>query len=370
MIKYYRFLAAWLIAVMFSIAAIAQSITITGTVHRDSTTETVPAVSVIVKGTNIGTFTNSNGEFSLNVTKLPVVLLFSSVGYDNFEMTINEVSQVIDVAFIRNVTLGQDVVIAASRTPQRILESPVTIERIGPSNLRSLATPSYYEAIGNLKGVDMHTASLTFRTVTTRGFVASGNTRLNQLIDGMDNQAPGLNFSVGSVVGLTELDVDNIEMLPGASSALYGSGGMNGTVLINSKNPFKYQGLSYNFKQGIMHVGGKQRGASPYYDWGVRWGKVINDRWAFKIAAQLIKANDWEAEDYQDKQQIGILSSVVSGDRQSDPNYNGVNMYGDETSASMISFSQLVVGKTEASIPGMSAGLNSYFTAIGNPAYP
>ncbi|MBK5270737.1 MAG: TonB-dependent receptor, partial [Bacteroidia bacterium] len=46
------------------------------------------------------------------------------------------------------------------------------------------------------------------------------------------------------------------------------------------------------------------------------------------------------------------------------------NMYGDETSASMISFSQLVVGKTEASIPGMSAGLNSYFTAIGNPAYP
>ena len=87
--------------------------------------------------------------------------------------------------------------------------------------------------------MDMHTASLTFKTVTTRGFVSSGNTRMNQLIDGMDNQAPGLNFSVGNIVGLTELDVDNVELLAGASSALYGSGGMNGTLLINSKNPFK-----------------------------------------------------------------------------------------------------------------------------------
>uniref|UniRef100_UPI0034E95F1C TonB-dependent receptor plug domain-containing protein n=1 Tax=Enterococcus faecium TaxID=1352 RepID=UPI0034E95F1C len=93
-----------------------------------------------------------------------------------------------------------------------------------------------------LKGVDVVNASLTFTSVGTRGFNSSGNTRLNQIVDGMDNQAPGLNFSVGSVIGLTELDVDNIELLQGASSALYGPGGTNGTVLINSKNPFKYQG--------------------------------------------------------------------------------------------------------------------------------
>jgi outer membrane receptor protein involved in Fe transport len=105
----------------------------------------------------------------------------------------------------------------------------------------------------------MHTASLTFRTVTTRGFLASGNNRFNQLIDGMDNQAPGLNFSVGNIVGLTEPDVDNMELLSGASSALYGSGGMNGTLLINSKNPFKscfqfdttrnYCGCSFSYRR-------------------------------------------------------------------------------------------------------------------------
>ena len=54
-------------------------------------------------------------------------------------------------------------------------------------------------------------------------------------VDGMDNQAPGLNFSVGAIIGLSELDVDNLELLSGASSALYGPGGMNGTLLMTSK---------------------------------------------------------------------------------------------------------------------------------------
>jgi outer membrane receptor protein involved in Fe transport len=45
-----------------------------------------------------------------------------------------------------------------------------------------------------------------------------------------------------------------MELLPGASSALYGSGGLNGTLLISSKDPFKYQGFSAEVKEGIMHV--------------------------------------------------------------------------------------------------------------------
>ena len=126
--------------------------------------------------------------------------------------------------------------------------------------------------VTSLKGVDVTTSSLTFKTPTTRGFNGSGNTRFNQLVDGMDNQAPGLNFSVASIIGLSELDVDNIELLSGASSALYGAGGMNGTLLINSKNPFKYQGLSVLVKEGIMHVGANsQRAASPYHNWTMRW---------------------------------------------------------------------------------------------------
>ncbi|MEO7924902.1 MAG: TonB-dependent receptor [Chitinophagaceae bacterium] len=378
--KSYSFLAAWLMACLFSVTANAQSVTVSGTVMNAISKENVPAVSIRVKGTDQGTYSNSNGIFIIKVSKLPVVLVFTSIGYEDQEVTVSDASKPVNVDFKVNNTLGQEVVIAAARAPQRLLESPVTVERLNRAKLLASAAPTAYEAMTNEKGVDVHTASLTFRTVTTRGFVSSGNTRLNQLIDGMDNQAPGLNFSVSSIVGLTDLDVDNIEILAGASSALYGSGGMNGTVLITSKNPFKYQGLSFNIKQGIMHVDRKQRAAAPYYNWSFRWAKSIKNRLAFKLAAELLKGSDWEAEDYRNKQQVGVLSKVIGGNRQSDPNFNGVNIYGDETSADMNGFALLVQRKTQAGIKALAGGFdiiehpllgtNAYFNAIGNPAYP
>lgn len=375
--KSYRYLSCWLMAVLFSIAANAQSVTVTGTVRNESSKESVPSVSVRIKGTDQGTYTDPNGAFSLKVTKLPVTLVFTSIGYLDQELTVSDASKPVSIDFKVNSALGQEVVVAATRAPQRIIESPVTVERMSSSTIRSNPAATYYEGLANLKGVDVHTASLTFRTVTTRGFVSSGNTRLNQLVDGMDNQAPGLNFAVSSIVGLTEQDVDNIEILSGASSALYGSGGMNGTVLISSKNPFKYQGLSYNIKTGIMHVDGKQRSAAPYYNWSMRYAKAINDKFAFKITGELTKGSDWQADDYRNKQQLGILSSVVGGNRTNDPNFNGINQYGDETNFNMDAFSFYIQDQTRRGVLANTGNqidvvnlLNAYYNAIGNPVYP
>jgi outer membrane receptor protein involved in Fe transport len=375
--KSYSFLTVWLMACLVSINAYAQPVTISGNVKNSVSKENVPAVSIRVKGTDRGTYSNSDGDYTLNVPKLPVVLIFSSIGYEAQEVTVSDASKAIDISFVVNSSLAQEVVVAATRAPIRLLESPVTVERMSNAVIKNVAAPSVYEALTNLKGVDVHTASLTFRTVTTRGFVSSGNLRLNQLVDGMDNQAPGLNFSVSSIVGLTDLDVDNIEVLSGASSALYGSGGMNGTVLITSKNPFKYTGFSYNVKQGIMHVDGKQRSASPYNNVSMRWAKSFKDKVALRISGELIRGNDWQADDYRNKQQIGVLSSVVGGNRNNDPNFNGVNIYGDETSVNIGQLAALLSSTINANVAAQSGGLvqlqaaaNNYFTAIGNPTYP
>lgn len=377
MSKSLRILAACLFAVMFSATAIAQSVTISGTVKNATSKDGVPAVSVTIKGTSQGTYTNDKGEFSITTTaKFPLTLVISSVGFDSKEVNISSASSSLDIDIVQISTLGQEVVMAASRTPQRILESPVTVERLSSSALRNAAVPNYYEAIANLKGVDMHTASLTFRTITTRGFVSSGNNRLNQLIDGMDNQAPGLNFSVGNIIGLTELDVDNIELLSGASSALYGSGGMNGTLLLSSKNPFKFQGLSFNVKQGIMHTDSKQRSAAPYYDWTMRWAKAIKNKVAFKLTWQLLKAEDWQANDYRNASRTGVLSKLIDGNRVTDPGYDGVNVYGDETVANIRDVNSLILENYRAGIAAASGGLvpniittlNQIVTAANLPA--
>jgi outer membrane receptor protein involved in Fe transport len=364
-----RFLAVFLAAFIFSLTnAFAQNITITGNVKHATTHEGVSAVSVTVKDGPEGTFTDANGDFKLDVKKLPVTLVFSSIGFEIKEVIVTSIMEPVQVDLKSSSSLGEEVVVSATRSAQRILDAPVTVERMNANTLRNIPGPSYYESIANLKGVDMHTASLTFRTVTTRGFMSSGNTRLNQLIDGMDNQAPGLNFSVGSVVGLTELDVDNIELLSGASSALYGSGGMNGTLLINSKNPFKYQGLSFNIKQGIMHIndpGGTK--PSAYYDWSMRWAKAITKKLAFKIAGQMIKAKDWEAYDYSNLNRNNVISKVIPGNRSTDPNYDGINVYGDQVSQNMSFIANAVQAQIRAGIQG-AAGIDIVSTM--NAALP
>src|SRR6476620_3584284 len=359
--KSYLYFVAWLIACVLSISVLAQNVTLTGSIKNSSTKETLPAVSVVIKGTSQGTFTDSKGDFKLTVAKLPVTLVISSVGLEDKEISVSDATP-IDVELSAAATLGQEVVVAATRTPQRILESPVSIERMSSRDIRNVAVPTYYDAVANLKGVDLTTSSFAFRTPSTRGFNGSGNLRLNQLVDGMDNQAPALNFAVGSIVGLSSLDVDNMELLPGASSALYGSGGMNGTLLITSKNPFKYQGFSAQVKEGIMHISDPRHSATPYHDLSFWWGKKVSDKFAFKIGSEYVKANDWVADDKTNLARNNVLSNTKPGSRTTDPNYDGVNVFGDEASASMNAFAQAAV------FQGSQAFIDQYHQATGmNP---
>jgi outer membrane receptor protein involved in Fe transport len=366
-LKFYIFL---IIANIFSIAAFAQNTTINGTIKNGATGDIIPAVSVTIKGSGAGTYTNDKGVFKLTTNApAPHTLVVSSIGYEIKEVSVADPNEPLSISLTPASILGQEVVIAATRTPSRILESPVTIERISSANIRNSAAVSYYDIIGKLKGVDMVTSSLTFSTPSTRGFNGSGNLRVNQIVDGMDNQAPGLNFSVGSVIGLTELDVESVELLPGASSALYGPGGQNGAILINSKDPFKYQGLSFQVKTGVMHVDGKDRQPSPYYNWSLRWAKKLSDKFAFKVGAELIQAKDWVGDDYRDYNRVGTTGSIKTGTRTTDPNYDGINVYGDETTVDIKSavlnplaqqapFYAPYVNALPASIPVSRTGYN------------
>ena len=363
--------------IVICISAMAQqSTTVSGSVKNGKSKEAISAVSVTVKGGSAGTFTDDKGNFKFStVKKLPFTLVFTSVGYAAKEVAVTANNAVVNIEIEASFTLGDEVVVAASRVPERILESPVSIERIGAAAIRNSPATNYYDMLANLKGVDVIAASLTFKSVGTRGFNSSGNTRLNQIVDGMDNQAPGLNFSVGSVIGLTELDVESMELLSGASSALYGPGGMNGTLLINSKNPFKYQGLSFQIKQGVNHIDNYQRPAAPFYDWSLRWGKKISEKFAYKIGAQFVQAQDWLAN--QTDNYSRRTEQVIPGWRESDPNFDGVNIYGDETSANLSTIARgvlaqipgAVIGASNAflgAVPGAKlANLNAFLTSIG-----
>ena len=376
----FRYQAALISTLLFIAAsshAQIQTYTITGTIRNSTNRDVVPAVSVAVKGSGTGTFSDERGNFKLVTSQRPpLTLVFSSIGYESQEVTVNNASEAVEVNFVPASVLGLEVVVSASRVAERILESPVSIERMSAANVRASAAPSFYQGMANYKGVDMTTSSITFNTLSTRGFNGSGNLRFNQLVDGMDNQAPALNFSVGIITGPTELDIDNVELLQGASSALYGSGGMTGTLLMTSKNPFKYQGLSFQVKQGIMNINSPRGAATPYFDWAMRWGKKISEKLAFKIGGQFISAKDWQANDTRNLARNNVLSSVKDGDRITDNNYDGINVYGDEASVSMQALAQVIRTQVAAISPAGVAGVDASIAAgltaqqiAGNPAF-
>jgi outer membrane receptor protein involved in Fe transport len=356
--KFTSYLVTMVIANLLTVVAFAQSSTISGNVKNSATNENAAAVSITIKGADGGTFTNDKGAFSIKTKSLPVTLIITSVGYTAQEVTVTDATELTNVSLVPNNALGQEVVVSATRVSQKIMESPVSIERINATAIRNAPAANFYDVVLTLKGVDVTTSSLTFKTPTTRGFNSSGNTRFNQLVDGMDNMAPGLNFSVGAIIGLSELDVDNIELLSGASSALYGPGGMNGTLLMTSKNPFKYQGLSFLVKTGIMHTDARQRAVAPYHNWNVRWGKKVSDKFAFKLNAEFIQAKDWMGIDDRNYARSGTTGGVIAGDRKTDPNYDGVNVYGDETTIDMNS---VIFSSVAASLPGAASFINANF---------
>lgn len=323
----------------------AQSV-VSGTVIDNDTQQALPGVNISIKGKAEGDFTSNDGKFTIKVSKFPITLVFSFIGFETQEHELTE-STDLKVTMMPESTLIQEVVVAASRTAQRKIESPVTIERINTKDLINSPQANYYDMIQGLKGVDVTVSSIGFTSITTRGFNTSGNTNFLQMVDGMDNQAPGLNFPLGNVLGPTQLDVDNIELLSGASSALYGSRGLNGAMVITSKDPFQHQGLSVQLNQGVNHVKNKKSNdpvdPSPYTDVALRYAKKVGDRFAFKVNFQYTKANDWVATDTTNKNGPGT--------RFTDPNYNGVNLYGGATSVDINPFLMYALSQEPALAP-------------------
>ena len=298
--------------------------TVTGRIV-DNNNAPVAGTNILLAELSQGTVSDLNGDFSLTISQdPPFTLQISSVGYETQSVSITSNNQVVNVTLLEGNALDE-IVVSASRTPERIFESPVTVERFGIKEIKNTTAASFYAGLENLKGVDINTNSLTFQSVNTRGFATFANTRFVQLVDGMDNSSPALNFVLGNLLGMTELDVNSIELLPGASSALYGANAFNGILFMTSKSPFDFPGVSAYYKQGLTSQ--DAAGTNPVYDLGVRVAHKFSDKFAAKANFSYLRGTDWYAES-----EVDVLSP---GNTRANPNYDGLNLYGDEVSTNI-----------------------------------
>lgn len=293
--------------------------TVTGKITDAISGEGLSGATVKVKGTNVATASGVNGTFSLTVNSFPLTLQFIYIGYDTKEIRLTKAPEkALKIELKEKEMDVTEVEVKSSRITEKEKESPITVESMGSKQIKESAQSTFYEGLGNMKGVDITAASLGFRVVNTRGFNSTSPVRSLQLIDGVDNQSPGLNFSLGNFLGANELDLLKVDIVSGASSAFFGPNAFNGVISMESKNPFDSRGLTVSTKMGERQL----------REVSFRLAQVIKNKkgqenLAYKVCLFSMAAYDWEATNYNpssdSKQGLGNPGR-----------FDAINIYGDE----------------------------------------
>jgi iron complex outermembrane receptor protein len=339
---YYPSFILFLILLLASVsAAFAQNelLAVSGTVFEKGTQQPLPGVSVSIQGTGTGTQTDGDGKFTLKARlKYPFVLVFNALGHEPIVLPISSASQPLQITLEPKDILTSEVVVSASRIEESRLKSPVAIEKLDIRAIKETPAPSFYDALENVKGVQMLTSSLTFKVPNTRGFNIPNNFRFMQLVDGVDMQAATLGVPLGNAIGPTELDIASVEITPGAASALYGMNAINGMANLTTKSPFTYQGLSVYQKLGVNHVDGIDRNPSVLTETAVRWAQAFGERWAYKVNLDYLRGTDWLANTQTDQNPQSLTSANPAFPELAgafNPAADLWNRYGDDNSGAV-----------------------------------
>ncbi|TGE25740.1 energy transducer TonB [Hymenobacter aquaticus] len=316
-------------------------IAISGVVRENGTNQPLPGVSISVKNGAVGVLSDASGQFALKAKlKFPFTLVFNMLGYDAKEVEIVNATNLVSVALESKALLTNEVVVSASRVEESRLRSPVAIEKLDIRAIKETPAPSFYDALENVKGVQMTTSSLTFKVPNTRGFNIPNNFRFMQLVDGVDMQAATLGVPLGNAIGPTELDIASVEITPGAASALYGMNAINGMANLTTKSPFTYQGLSVYQKLGVNHVDGQDYNPSLLTESAVRWAQVFGKRqqWAYKVNGSYLQGTDWLSDTQTDQNPQNLNAANPRFPELSGPNNPAAdlwNRYGDDRSGNV-----------------------------------
>ena len=324
-------LFALLIASIPTLAIAQDSYIVSGKIQDSLNTLGLGGASIKIKGASGGTIAKEDGSFQLKTSqKLPITVIISSIGYKTQEFVITENgNNPISISLNTQSILNDQVVITASRIPESILRSPVTIEKLDLRAIKESPAPSFFDALESIKGVQMTTLSLGYKVPNTRGFSGTTNSRFLQMVDGVDNISPGIGAPVANAVGPTELDIESVELIPGASSALYGLNAVNGISNMKTKSPFQYQGLSVYQKIGVNHVNDKDHNAALYSESAIRWAQSIGKKFAFKVNASYSQGTDWIANNTHD-QYFDVGNKTNLSLANDNPAADRINRYGDE----------------------------------------
>ena len=278
----------------FCLLAWSQNTTISGKI-MDGDMPLIGA-TVLIMSTAAGTYTDDNGFYKISTDlQNSFEIRVSYIGYENQYASFDKNGSIEhDFNLVASRGALDAIVVGASKYEERIIEAPVAIYKMSSAELKRQGGTDFYDAIANMRGLQAQTSSLFLPSYNTRGFSDPGNFRFKQQQDGYDLTNP-IGLAIGNTVGVSDLDISSVELVHGASSALYGSDAFNGVLRLYSKNPFDFPGVSFQTKSGVTVQ--DAAGVNPYFEQDLRVAHLFNEKLAFKFDFNYKRAYDWIADD-------------------------------------------------------------------------
>jgi len=208
-----------------------QKVSVTGTV-KDVTGIPMPGVSVVIKGTTIGSVTDADGKYSINVSNMDSVLQFSFLGYETLEKQVANQKQ-INVTLIEKAIAIDEVVVTGVATGTPKSKLTFTVEKVGGEKLSAVPAMSAATSLqGKIPGIQIFSNSGNPNedpVILLRGSTSiTGTTQPLIIIDGV--------LTEGKITDVNAEDIERIEVLKGAASAaFYGAKAANGVIHIITK---------------------------------------------------------------------------------------------------------------------------------------
>ena len=296
--KYYL---AFMAVILFG--SVYSQTQISGSVGDSETMSGIPGVNVVIDGTNIGTVTDFDGNFSLNTSQdLPLTIVISYVGYSAERVEVTSANQDISVMLSAGQNL-EEVVISASRRAQKVTEAPASVSVISTRQIENSPQASeparllvsvpgvqIQQQTANTLNLEMRAGSGTFGTST---FVMQDNRFLI-------TPSAGTFFSFQQ--SLSNLDLASVEVVRGAAGVLYGPGVTSGVVHFRTKSPIDYPGNSASLWAGELNTLGSE----------FRIARSNNDKtFGWKINARVNSGDDFTYDDESELTAAGITVNRI-----------------------------------------------------------
>jgi outer membrane receptor for ferrienterochelin and colicins len=281
-----------IIGIFLSIAAFAQNGKITGKIKDSESGNTLLGATVRVKGKNIGTTSGPDGSFSLaNVPAGKQTIIATFVGFGSMSKDVNvSEGETTNVDFSLEVStiLGDEIVVSATRRPEKLTQAPASISVITAKDLDQLASFNVGELASKIQGVEFVRTGVNGVGINARGFNNAFNAKILAMTDGRNSMmAGGSGLAAGIMNTIIKEDVERVEVVLGPNSALYGPNAHNGVVNTISKDPRRYQGTTFAIDAGNQSV----------LSFRLRHAMKLSDKFAFKVTAEHTQGNDFTFND-------------------------------------------------------------------------